>query len=85
MADFSLRNIPDDLALGIKAFAHTQGVNLNQAMIELLRRALDGSRVDSSQRSEYRDPQDIATLGGTWNGDEMQAFRAAIAAMEKIK
>ncbi len=85
MADFMLRGIPDDLVFQIKEFARDHGISLNQALLDILRR---GIRPDSQQNrplGEYQDPQDIAGLGGTWNGDEMQAFRAAIAAMEKIK
>jgi hypothetical protein len=85
MADFSLRGITDDLAEGIKAHAREHGIPLNQAILDLIRLGLSADTAATTARSEYHDPQDIASLAGTWNGDEMQAFRAAIAAMEKIK
>lgn len=85
MADFSLRGITDELAEGIKAHARERGVPLNQAILDLIRLGLSAGQGTASARNEYHDPQDIASLAGTWNGDEMQAFRAAIAAMEKIK
>jgi hypothetical protein len=82
MADFPLRGISDELANGIKAFARDRGIALNQAVLELIQLGIDAHRTATTP---FHDPQDIATLSGTWNGDEMQAFRAAVSAMEKIK
>lgn len=83
MPDFALRGIDEVLAERIKAHAREHGLTLNEAILDLLRRAT--GLATSTDANGNAPLQDVAHLGGMWSAEEMQAMRQAIRAFENLK
>lgn len=76
-----IRGIGDALAEKIKQHARERGLTLNQAVLELLELGLRGGPALSEPLVPM---QEMRILGGTWSAEEAQAFREALAAIEKL-
>jgi hypothetical protein len=79
MQEIYLRGIDEILAERIKAVARAREITINDAMLELLRKA-----VGLSNDPVPLEHADIANLAGAWGSDEMSAFRRAIRALESL-
>lgn len=80
MPDLLIRDIGDALAERIKHYAREHGLTLNQTALKLLElglRARDHPDAASPM-------QELRILGGTWSAEEAQAFREALAAIERL-
>lgn len=92
MPDLLVRAIDDRLAERIKAYALERAAALNTCMLELIDKGLRAheaekvsAALDQHSSGRNREAEEVIMLGGAWSGDEAQAFRAAIEAMQKIK
>lgn len=81
MPDLMIRGISEVLAEKIKRHARERGLTLNQAVLELLE---NGLRSGPSLHEHLVPMQEMRILGGTWSAEEAQAFREALAAIEKL-
>ncbi len=81
MLDITLRGIDQQLADRIKAHARDKDLTLNEAIIQLLRQA---TGLEATTQSMREIGQDIASLTGTFSGDETRAFREALTALESV-
>lgn len=81
MPDLMVRGISDALAERIKRHARERGLTLNQTVLELLE---NGLRSGPSVHETLMPMQEMRILGGTWSAEEAQAFREALAAIERL-
>lgn len=81
MPDLMVRGISDALADKIKRHARERGLTLNQAVLELLD---SGLRAGPTLHEHLVPMQEMRILGGTWSAEEAQAFREALAAIERL-
>ena len=73
----TIRNVPPDISRELKKELRRRGVSLNQAVLDLLRRALglgpDG-RFDNG----------LGRLAGSWTQEDLTRFEEATALFEQI-
>lgn len=81
MPDIVIRGIDNDMAERIKEIARSQRLPINDVLLKLLRQSLG---IDADASLVANPKQDVARLVGAWESDESDAFRAAIAAFEKL-
>jgi hypothetical protein len=81
MPDLMVRGISDALAEKIKSYARERGLTLNQTVLELLE---NGLRNGPPSYGDLLPMQEMRILGGTWSAEEAQAFREALAAIERL-
>ena len=81
MPDLLGRGISDALAEKIKRYARERGLTLNQTALELLE---NGLRSGPAMPEQMLPMQEMRILGGIWSAEEAQAFREALAAIERL-
>ena len=77
MQHLTVRNIPEAVALALKAERHRRCQSLNQTVIQLLSQSLGVG--PESKRSNG-----LSKLAGTWSREEHERITAAISATDQI-
>lgn len=77
MKHVTIRNLPQQVAEGLEKEKRQRGQSLNQTVIDLLRQVL-------GLGPGHNRSNGLAQLAGTWDTDELEAFKAATAVTEQI-
>ena len=77
IAQMTLRQVPDEVAKGLRARARKGGRSLNRTAIEMLEQALGVRARDAKKR-------DLSRFAGQWSREERQAFERHTHVFEKI-